>query len=121
MNTTRWNDLNHKSSPATIARTRAAARAEINRLGLADLRKAQQRTQVELGKVLDLPQASISEIENRTDLLLSTLGKYVRGLGGELEVRAVFPKATFQLEPGIMGKRRKSLTKKKLAIEALGG
>jgi hypothetical protein len=30
---------------------------------------------------------------------LSTLAKYVRALGGDVEIRAVFSEATFNLEP----------------------
>jgi DNA-binding XRE family transcriptional regulator len=99
MKTTRWHDLKHKGTPAQHATVDAAARAEIERLGFGALRKARQQTQVELAKVLGLPQASVSDIENRSDLLLSTLGKYIHALGGELEIRAVFPEATFNLVP----------------------
>jgi hypothetical protein len=45
----------------------------------------------------------VSAIENRSDLLLSTLTKYVRALGGDVEIRAVFPEASFNLEPLIGG------------------
>ena len=56
-------------------------------------------TQVELAERLNVSQAAVATIETRTDLLLSTLAKYIRALGGELEVRAVFPEASFNLEP----------------------
>ncbi len=46
-----------------------------------------------------MPQAAISRMERRTDLLLSTLRQYIEGLGGQLELRAVFPEAEFILEP----------------------
>jgi hypothetical protein len=36
-------------------------------------------------------QPNISQIERREDLYLSTLREYVAAMGGELEVRAVFP------------------------------
>jgi transcriptional regulator with XRE-family HTH domain len=95
----RWEDLPHKASPEERAAIRAAARAELERIGFGALRKAQQQTQVELARTLGLPQASISDIENRSDLLLSTLARYIRALGGELQLNAVFPKATFNLLP----------------------
>ena len=45
-------------------------------------------TQVELAEKLGINQASVSAIENNSDLLLSTLAKYVRALGGDVEIRA---------------------------------
>ncbi len=46
-----------------------------------------------------MSQGSLAAIENRNDLHLSTLAKYIRALGGELEMRAVFPEASFNLQP----------------------
>ena len=94
-----WKDLKHKSSPERLAEIDRQAIEEFERAGFAALRKAQRLTQVELADKLGIDQASVSAIENRSDLLLSTLAKYVRGLGGEVEIRAVFPQATFNLEP----------------------
>ncbi|HWZ51979.1 MAG TPA: helix-turn-helix transcriptional regulator [Granulicella sp.] len=72
-------------------------------MGFAALRKARHHTQVEVAEKLGIDQASVSAIEKRTDLLLSTLAKYVRALGGDVEIRAVFPEATFNLEPLLAG------------------
>ncbi|MEO8061315.1 MAG: helix-turn-helix transcriptional regulator [Pseudomonadota bacterium] len=60
-------------------------------LSLQDLRKAMNRTQVELAKALKVGQDTISRYEQRTDMLLSTLQVYVQALGGELELVARFP------------------------------
>lgn len=68
-------------------------------MGFAAVRKAREQTQVELAEKLGINQASVSAIENNSDLLLSTLAKYVRALGGELQLQAVFPEATFNLAP----------------------
>jgi DNA-binding XRE family transcriptional regulator len=99
MKTTNWNELKHKASPEERAKVRAEAAVELERVGFAALRKARSQTQVELAANLGLPQASVSDIENRSDLLLSTLSKYIRAMGGELRIQAVFPEATFNLEP----------------------
>jgi hypothetical protein len=48
---------------------------------------------------LGIPQGSVSRMERQQDLLLSTLGEYVKALGGRLEMRVVFPEASFELEP----------------------
>jgi len=95
----RWNELNHKSSPEVRERIKREALEEYDRLGFAAVRKAREQTQVELAAKLGINQASVSAIENSSDLLLSTLAKYVRALGGELQLQAVFPEATFNLAP----------------------
>ncbi|MFM7441923.1 MAG: XRE family transcriptional regulator [Snowella sp.] len=58
---------------------------------LQDLRKARQLTQEQMAKSLEIRQDSISKLEKRTDLLLSTLRGYVEAMGGKLELRAEFP------------------------------
>jgi DNA-binding XRE family transcriptional regulator len=99
MKTTGWNDLNHKVSAARRNELTKEAVAEFDRMGFAALRKARKQTQVALAKKLGIDQAGVSAIENRSDLLVSTLAKYVRALGGNVEIRAVFPEASFSLEP----------------------
>src|ERR1035438_10299229 len=103
MKTLAWKDLKHKASPEKRERIKREAVAELDRVGFASLRKARRQTQVELADKLGIDQASVSAIENRSDLLLSTLAKYVRALGGDVEIRAVFPEATFNLEPLLTG------------------
>jgi transcriptional regulator with XRE-family HTH domain len=55
------------------------------------LRKAMGKTQVEMAKRLGVGQDAISRVEARADMLLSTLGAYVKGMGGELTLVAQFP------------------------------
>ncbi len=70
------------------ARTRELIAEE---LSLQDLRKAMGRTQVEMARTLGVGQDAVSRIEKRADMLLSTLGAYVKGMGGELKLVAEFP------------------------------
>ncbi len=71
-------------------RTKVARRAaEI--ATLKDLRQAVERTQEELATVLGVGQDSISRLEQRSDMLLSTLRRYVEAMGGTLELVAQFP------------------------------
>src|SRR6185437_13037337 len=80
-----------------VAQRAAAAHAELARLDegyrktLAQLRNARRLTQAQLGSVLGVSQAQVSRVENQADLYLSTLRSYVQAMGGELELRAVFP------------------------------
>ena len=95
---TPWRDINHKNSAAKREEIRGEARAELERMGFGKLRQARQQTQADLAERLDVPQAAISRMERRSDLLLSTLRHYVEALGGRLELRAVFPDGEFLLD-----------------------
>jgi transcriptional regulator with XRE-family HTH domain len=64
---------------------------EAEELSLSDLRKAREITQVELAQQLKMTQGSVSQIENASDLFLSTLRKHVAAMGGELTLLAKFP------------------------------
>jgi len=59
-------------------------------MSLRDLRRALQLTQTDLAEALGKRQDEVSRIEQRGDLLLSTLDAYVRSLGGELELVCTF-------------------------------
>jgi DNA-binding XRE family transcriptional regulator len=81
-----------KMPPAQRARVKAEAKRRIDEeLTLRDLRKAHQMTQEKLAAVLGVKQESVSKLEMRSDMLLSTLREYIEALGGELEIRATFP------------------------------
>lgn len=58
---------------------------------LKDLRQAVEKTQVDLAETLGVGQDTISRLEQRSDMLLSTLRRYVEGMGGKLELVALFP------------------------------
>jgi DNA-binding XRE family transcriptional regulator len=58
---------------------------------LKDLRQAMQKTQVDLAAALHIGQDSISRLEKRSDMLLSTLRGYIEAMGGKLEIVARFP------------------------------
>jgi DNA-binding XRE family transcriptional regulator len=60
------------------------------RLPLSGLRAATGKTQVEMAAAADVAQSEISRIESRGDVKLSTLRRYLKALGAELELVAVF-------------------------------
>jgi hypothetical protein len=94
-----WSSLNHKASPQKRAAAKKEALAELERIGFNKLRQARQQTQVAVAEKLGIPQGSVSRLEHQQDMLLSTLGEFVEALGGRLEMRVVFPEASFELEP----------------------
>lgn len=58
---------------------------------LKDLRQAAQQTQQDLAAALGVGQDTISRLEQRSDMLLSTLRHYVQSMGGKLNLVAEFP------------------------------
>jgi transcriptional regulator with XRE-family HTH domain len=58
---------------------------------LRELRRARKLTQVKMAKTLGVTQDSVSRLEKRSDLLLSTLRKTVAAMGGNLSLVAQFP------------------------------
>lgn len=68
-----------------------AAELIAEEMTLRELRRARKLTQVRMAKALGITQDGISRLENRSDLLLSTLRKAVRAMGGDLSLVAEFP------------------------------
>lgn len=60
-------------------------------MSLRDLRKARKQTQVRVARKLGINQENVSRIEQRSDLLLSTLSGFVEAMGGKLSLVAEFP------------------------------
>ena len=58
---------------------------------LRQLRKARQLTQASVAHELGIGQDGVSRLEQRSDLLLSTLRRTVEAMGGSLSLVARFP------------------------------
>src|ERR1700690_241643 len=86
-----YKELQDKMDPASRADNRRLVGEELQRMALDELRKAKQLTQAEMAEMLDVPQSSISRIEQRADMYLSTLRNYIHAMGGALQIQAVFP------------------------------
>ena len=67
-----------------------AAELIADEMSLRDLRKARKLTQARVAKVLGVTQDSVSRLEKRSDLLLSTLRKAVKAMGGDVRIVAEF-------------------------------
>ena len=53
---------------------------------LGEIRKAMSKTQSEIARELGVGQVAVAQLEKRSDLLLSTLQRYVRATGAELSL-----------------------------------
>jgi len=86
------NDKIKKLSPAQRKKVEARSTELIaEEMTLRELRKARKLTQVRIAKALGVTQDSVSRLEKRSDLLLSTLRKTVQAMGGNLSLVAEFP------------------------------
>ena len=85
-------DKMNELSPAQRKKVEArAAELIAEEMTLRELRHARKLTQVKMAKTLGVSQDSVSRLEKRSDLLLSTLRKTVEAMGGNLSLVAEFP------------------------------
>src|ERR1041385_8926623 len=83
-----------------------AARLIAEEMTLRELRRARKLTQVRMAKALGITQDSVSRLEKRSDLLLSTLRNTVRAMGGNLSLIAEFPDRAPVVLAGLAGDDR---------------
>jgi transcriptional regulator with XRE-family HTH domain len=86
-----FKELQATMDPASRADNQQRVRDELQRMALDELRSAKQLTQADMAELLDVPQSSISRIERRADMYLSTLRNYIHAMGGVLQIQAIFP------------------------------
>ena len=94
-----WREVRrgNPNSPESVALRDAIGDA----LALAEIRERRGLTQVDVARVLQTSQASVSKLERREDLYLSTLRGFVEALGGRLELSAVFADGRIEIaRPG---------------------
>lgn len=113
-------------------RKKIDARAEeliAEEMTLRDLRKAHDQTQARMADMLKIGQDSVSRLEQRSDLLLSTLKAYITAMGGSLDLVVRFPdrpsvivsglgELTSEKVPGKLKSRRAKTPSKKQATHA---
>lgn len=92
-----FKELERKMSAEARARSEAKAQKMIQEMPLSEIRAARELTQEHLAKLLRVKQASISKLERRADMYISTLRDFVRAMGGELEITARFPEGEVRI------------------------
>lgn len=93
----KFSELVARMSPESRARSKALAEQMLRDMPLVELRQARNFTQAELAEALGTSQASVSKLERRSDMYLSTLRRLVQAMGGELEITARFPDGEIRL------------------------
>lgn len=92
-----FKELKAKMSPERRARIDARVTETISQMALDELREARKLTQAQLAQVLKVDQGSVSKLERRTDMYVSTLRNFIRAMGGELHIRADFPDGSVEI------------------------
>lgn len=93
-----FRELEAKMPPEAREEVARRVRKALAEMPLQQLRNARQLTQTRLAELLEMDQGNVSKLEQRTDMYLSTLRSYVEAMGGELEIRAVFPDGEVKID-----------------------
>ncbi len=94
----KFKELLDKMPPERRATIKEGANRLRSEMALDELREARALTQEQLAETLGVRQATVSKMERRTDMYLSSLRKIIEAMGGELEIRAVFPSGPVQIK-----------------------
>lgn len=93
-----WSKLRGEMSQESRAPMDAQLKETLATMPLDKMRKARSLTQTAVAERLHVDQGSVSKLEGRTDMYLSTLREYVEALGGTLELRADFPDGSINID-----------------------
>lgn len=89
--TKRFRDLVARMPPESQRRSEALTRRLLDEMPLRALRRALTLTQEHLAQSSGFTQSGIAQIEQRSDVFVSTLRRYIEAMGGELVITAKFP------------------------------
>lgn len=84
-------ELRARMSPEARRTAEAEAVRLDEEMDLAEVRRALKLSQEEIGQTLQIGQGSVAKIEKRADMYVSTLRRFIKAMGGELEIVARFP------------------------------
>ena len=87
----RFSDLVAKMPRQRQARIGRLAKKLHQEMDLTQLREARALSQAALGELLHVEQPAVAKLEKRADMYVSTLRRFIKALGGELEIVAKFP------------------------------
>jgi len=87
----KFQNLRNKMSRERLGKIGAMTKNMLAEMPMYELRRARQLSQEQLADELDIKQGSVSKLERRTDLYISTLRRYIEAMGGELTLQARFP------------------------------
>lgn len=65
---------------------------------VSEIREALGKTQTQVARQAGMKQPSLAKLEAQSDMLISTLRKVMKAMGGELEVAVQFPQGRVRLK-----------------------
>ncbi len=86
-----YKQLREKMSPKARAAAAKKTQELLAELPLQELRHVRMLSQEQLAEKLNVKQATVSKLERRADMYISTLRNVIKAMGGELEIKAKFP------------------------------
>ncbi|MDO9537947.1 MAG: XRE family transcriptional regulator [Thermoplasmata archaeon] len=89
--------LRGKMKPAARKKAAEKTKALLAEMPLQELRHARNLSQEQLARTLSVKQPSVSKLEQRTDMYISTLRNFIKAMGGDLEIIARFPDGSIQI------------------------
>lgn len=93
----KFKELEAKMSPEAIRVSDLMYTHLKESMALEELRDALRMTQQELAQTLNVDQSAVSKLERRTDMYVSTLRRCIAAMGGQLEIRAIFPEGSVRI------------------------
>ncbi|HWG21319.1 MAG TPA: XRE family transcriptional regulator [Terracidiphilus sp.] len=94
----KWKDIRRKHSPEVEAEIQRKVKALVDSVTLNQVREARNLTQANLANILGVNQGSVSKMEKRTDMYVSTLRSFIQAMGGQLQIKAVFPEGEVEID-----------------------
>lgn len=93
-----FNDLRKVMSPERRASIEESTKAMLKEMALHELRQAREKTQQDVARALHVKQPAVAKLEQRADIYVSNLRRYIEALGGTLEITAKFPDASVSIK-----------------------
>jgi transcriptional regulator with XRE-family HTH domain len=91
-------DIRGTFSPEVEEGIRRSVEEAATVMRLYQLREARNLTQDNLAKVLEVNQGAVSRMEKRGDMFVSTLRSYIEAMGGQLQIKAIFPEGEVEID-----------------------
>jgi DNA-binding transcriptional regulator YiaG len=93
----KFSELRDRMTTARRNCNRLTTQALLAEMPLQELRHARELSQATLAEALETDQGNISRLEQRTDMYISTLRRYIEAMGGSLDIIARFPEGDVRI------------------------
>ena len=92
-----YNTLRDRMTPEQRSRAEAKSKEMMAEMLLSEIRREAGLTQEDLAAAMGVRQPTLSKLEARDDMQISTLRRLIHALGGELEIVAHLPRGDIRI------------------------